>query len=98
MSTQINSEHGFVEGKAPSKNNSYKFLSMLFSGLHAWYRQQEVRHHDRQAIKQLLQSEDHELLDIGITRDAVIWASKLPPDLSSTAELQKISRGCSKNK
>ncbi|MEM9279652.1 MAG: hypothetical protein AAGA76_13865 [Pseudomonadota bacterium] len=58
----------------------------------AWIARKKSKQEDRSALRKLLQSTDRELLDIGITRGAVIWASKLPDDRLGTKELQKIAQ------
>ena len=45
---------------------------------------------DRQAFAQLLRLNAHILSDIGVTRDDVIWASKLPQSINASLELEKM--------
>ena len=47
---------------------------------------------DRQAFSHLLALDQHTLDDIGITRDDVFWASRLPLSINASHELEKISR------
>ncbi len=47
---------------------------------------------DRQAFSHLLALDQHTLDDIGITRDDVLWASRLPLSINASHELEKISR------
>ncbi len=45
---------------------------------------------DRQAFSHLLTLDDHILKDIGLTRDDVVWASRLPVSVNASLELEKI--------
>ena len=47
---------------------------------------------NRLAFKSLLSLEANILHDIGVTREDVIWASKLPLSKNAAVELEKISR------
>jgi uncharacterized protein YjiS (DUF1127 family) len=47
---------------------------------------------DRQAFSHLLALDQHTLDDIGITRDDVFWASRLPLSINASHELEKIAR------
>ncbi len=56
---------------------------------HAW----EVRRQrriNRDAFKTLLRMDDRSLADIGVTRDEVVWASRLPLSYNASAELEKL--------
>lgn len=44
----------------------------------------------RDAFKTLLQLDAATLNDIGLEREAVLWASKLPLDVNASEELEKI--------
>ncbi len=46
----------------------------------------------RQAFDRMLALDDRTLADIGVTRDDVLWASKLPLSANAAQELQKISQ------
>ena len=47
---------------------------------------------NRLAFKNLLTLEANILQDIGVTREDVIWASKLPLSINAALELEKIAR------
>ncbi|MCP4073053.1 MAG: DUF1127 domain-containing protein [Hyphomicrobiales bacterium] len=47
---------------------------------------------DRQAFSHLLTLDDHILKDIGLTRDDVVWASRLPVSVNASLELGKTVR------
>jgi hypothetical protein len=53
-------------------------------------RRQQVT--DRLAFKNLLTLEANILQDIGVTKEDVIWASKLPLSKNAALELEKIAR------
>lgn len=97
MITQIKSEHRIYQAGCSNITPQQNLLSRLFTRLNNWLAEREVRRRDRKAIKFLMQSTEAELRDIGITRDAVNWASKLPSEQSATMELQMISRAQSRH-
>jgi len=47
---------------------------------------------DRQAFKNVMTLDDRMLKDIGVTRQDVMWASRLPLSEDAAAELEKIAR------
>jgi len=55
------------------------------------YAQLVQRRIDRQAFAQLLSLDDNILRDIGVTRNDVIRASKLPINTNASCELEKIA-------
>ncbi|MEM7213933.1 MAG: DUF1127 domain-containing protein [Pseudomonadota bacterium] len=50
-------------------------------------RQQRI---DRDAFSNLLALDDRSLADIGVTRDQVIWASKLPLSVNAALEIKAL--------
>ncbi len=66
-------------------------LERLASGIKAIFANWIQSRINRQAFSHLLALDAHILRDIGVTREDVIWASKLPVSVASL-ELEKIAR------
>ncbi|MCF6321115.1 MAG: DUF1127 domain-containing protein [Rhizobiaceae bacterium] len=56
------------------------------------YALRKQRNIDRQAFSRMFALDDHILADIGITRDDLTWASKLPLSQNASCVLNKIAR------
>ena len=56
-----------------------------------WFRVRQQQRRDRAGFAVMLKLEDHILADIGVTRDSVEWADKLPVDKDAGCELAKTS-------
>lgn len=50
------------------------------------------RRTDRRALKELAELDETALQDIGLTRDDIKWASRLPLSTHASQELEKIAR------
>lgn len=48
---------------------------------------------DRDAFRTLERLDERELNDIGLTKDDVIWASRLPLSVNASKELAKVANG-----
>jgi uncharacterized protein YjiS (DUF1127 family) len=64
----------------------------VLSRLKKAYKLRLQRRIDRQAFTHLLALDEYILRDIGVTRDDVIWATRLPPKVNASRELEKISQ------
>ncbi len=56
-----------------------------------YQRQKQIRV-NRQAFSHMLKLDNHILADIGLSRDDVIWASRLPIDVNAACELETIRK------
>ena len=71
------------------------FYGFIQQTIDAWRKHRELRKMhltDRAAFEHMLHVEDRILEDIGVTRDDVIWASKLPLSKNAALELQRVSK------
>lgn len=53
------------------------------------FRTRQQQRRDRAGFSVMLKLEDHILADIGVTRDSVEWADRLPVDKDAGCELAK---------
>ncbi len=56
------------------------------------YKRWAQRRIDRQAFSHLLALDEHILSDIGVSREDVIWATRLPSKVNASRELEKVSQ------
>jgi len=75
-----------------AKEKIENFLGRIYANIKQYYTLRRQRNIDRQAFSHLHSLEDHILADIGVTRDDVNWAGKLPLEKNAACELQKIAR------
>ena len=73
------------------------YLKSLVSRINAVFTQRKQQRVDRQAFSHLLSLDDHILDDIGITRNDILIASRLPINVNASLELEKIARSNKKN-
>lgn len=66
------------------------FLSSIIAKIKTANAQRQQRRIDRDAFRNLMSLDEAGLKDIGITRDDIIWASKLAMHESASKELEKI--------
>ena len=97
MHTVCNEE--YHSGIKYQPQNSQTFVSAIESYLKGWvvrvatvYAQSKQHRVDRQAFSHLLSLEDHILDDIGITRDDIVLASRLPLNVNASLALKNIAR------
>jgi uncharacterized protein YjiS (DUF1127 family) len=62
-----------------------------------WLRVRKQQRRDRAGFSTMLKLEDHILADIGVTRDSVEWANRLPVDTDAGCELAKSAGRTSAN-
>ena len=67
-------------------------FSQIIDLLKLRYQQRQRLRADRHAVRILLHLEGDLLRDIGVTRQDVIWASALPPEISASGQLELIAR------
>jgi len=75
------------------------FVSAIESTLKGWVseikktRNRWKQHRiDRQAFSHLLSLDKHTLDDIGVSREDILWADRLPMNVNASLELEKIAR------
>ncbi|MGI9350782.1 MAG: DUF1127 domain-containing protein [Rhizobiaceae bacterium] len=73
-------------------NNVVQFISGLAQKAIDARKLRVQRRVDRDAFKTLLSLDDRSLADIGVTREDVLWANKLPLSQNASHELQLIKR------
>ncbi len=66
------------------------FLSGILLKLKTAYAQRRQRKIDRDAFRSLMSLDEKSLKDIGVSRDDIIWASKLAMHENAAKELEKI--------
>ncbi len=66
------------------------FISSLFLKVKTAYERHQQRRIDRDAFRTMLNLDETSLKDIGVTRDDIIYASKLAMNESASKELEKI--------
>lgn len=76
----------------PAVNGLSRMLKGQVEGLVEYWQLRKQQRIDRDAFAHMLGLSDHILRDIGVTREDVIWASKLPLSKSASKELRKVSR------
>jgi len=69
-----------------------KLGSELYLDLKQGYFQMQQRRVDRDAFKTLISLDDKALKDIGVNREDVIWASKLPLSYNAALELENLKK------
>ena len=85
--------HGVVKfSNRTNRYHSVKSLLKVFSTLRTYMVRKHNQRIDRQAFKHLLALDDNLLRDIGVTRNDVVWASKLPLSVDASAKLNEIAR------
>jgi uncharacterized protein YjiS (DUF1127 family) len=67
-------------------------LGSFLAELKIWWQARQQRRIDREAFEHLLDLDDAILDDIGVTRDDVIRANRLPLSVNASAELEIIAR------
>ena len=67
-------------------------LKKLAANIRKYLQLRAQRRENRDAFAHLLKLDDNILRDIGITREDVIWASKLPLHNNAALELEKIAQ------
>ena len=68
------------------------FPSNMVSSIRAWRKSHDTRVRDRKAIEKLQSLNEHNLRDIGISKDDLRWAETLSAEDAPTRQLQKIAR------
>lgn len=66
------------------------FISSIFLKVKAAYKMHQQRKIDREAFRTMLNLDEASLKDIGVTRNDIIYASKLAMNQSASKELEKI--------
>lgn len=56
-----------------------------------WWKIRAEQRINRAAFQHLISLDDDMLKDIGVTRDDVNWASRLPTDQNASLELQRVA-------
>lgn len=97
MHTVCNEE--FHSGIKYQPQNSQTFVSAIENYLKSWatainivFTQRKLQRINRQAFSHLLSLDDHILDDIGITRNDILDASRLPVNVNASLELEKKAR------
>ncbi len=67
-------------------------VTSAFQAFAKFLRERQKLRVNRAAFNSMLSLDDRMLSDIGVTRDNVRWASKLPLHMNAAEELQKLSQ------
>ncbi len=92
MNTTTMNHVAKCEKAKPAANGLSRMLKGLVEGLAEYWQLRKQQRIDRDAFAHMLSLSDHVLRDTGVTREDVIWASKLPLSKNASKELRKIAR------
>jgi len=83
--------------EAREKRIGEPFVAHLISRPYSWFetirqawKLRQHRRTDRDAFNTLLRLDDRALQDIGVSREDVLWASRLPLTFNAAQELEKL--------
>ena len=93
ISTSLGSQdnnHNFLNAKIDHRQNSW--VAQILNRIANFIEVRKQRRIDRLAFKHMLTLDEEMLKDIGVTRDDVIWASKLPLEINASRTLEEARR------